>query len=385
VDTSGGFNPADPLTAGALSDAIVNVRKAWIHQGASGFPPMPAIAQRSARLTREEAVDMLVQAMISPGQTPTWSEDTLSQIVVDYGDVQPDYKNSVALAAQHFLIPNPLRPTDQANWAFGAAILARALPWDKYVPKSGPFVDEIRKALSMHLLYTTSMFPASSPVTAAELGRAIERTRMYTPHDRWLDLPDLPLSSIDKKPLTRAEAIDMITTGLIADRHFDPRLAAAGDPVTDPDAVVPYSMGPKTSLASLDDASRISSDVRGPIAVAVYKGWLPNLPTEPGKLCPEEQASLGYVATILARAVDRPGDYTGVVIDMSQLKPIDRAGGMWILNAGDSPTEAIQPVQIYPFPGHIPVRPFFAAPGSLGFYGHLGDAGRQADERPDDG
>ncbi|MCA1595324.1 MAG: hypothetical protein LC772_02705, partial [Chloroflexi bacterium] len=286
------------------------------------------------------------------------------------------YQQSVTLAAEKLFLPNPLRPTAPADRAFGAEILARALPLYPYAPP-GPFSDEIQKALAMHLFYSNGRFSDGS-VTTAELARALSRARMYLPADLVPDLPPLPLGSTDRHPLTRGQAIAMVVDGLVADAHFNTRLAAAGASVVDSDARVAYALGPQMYLSSFKDAASVARPLLGPIAVATYKGWIPNISTEPGELDPNSPSSLGYVCTLLSRAVVRPGDYTGIIIDMSSLTPLDRAGGMWILNAGDTVDKEQPAVLVYPSSAHLPVRPFFSAPGALAYYGTIesAEAGR---------
>lgn len=370
------FDPAAPLTAGAMIDTIGRIRAEYIHHGLPLTASLPTVANRAQPLTRAEAVDLLVKAILPPAETSTWSPNALSNAVLDIADVLPADQHSVALAAEHMFIPNPLRPQDAADRAFGASIAARALPWDNVPPASGPMADDIRKAISMHLLYSAGPFAESAPITTAQLARAVARARMYVPSELWPELPDPPVASTDAHPLTRAEVISMVVSSLVADNRFNTRLANLGTPIEDPDARVAFALGPQMYLSSLDDAADIPSINRPAIAVATYKGWLPNLATEPGKLMPNEQATMGYVATLLARAVHRPGDYTGIVIDMSGLKPIGRAGGMWVLNAGKSAAAELPAEQIYPASGHAPVRPFFSAPGALAYYGDVGSASR---------
>jgi hypothetical protein len=134
-------------------------------------------------------------------------------------------------------------------------------------------------------------------------------------------------------------------------------------------------MGPQLYLANMDDAKKIPDEFRAPISVATYKGWLPNIGgDEAGKINSGSLATWGYVACLLARAVDRPGDYTGIILDWRDLKGHDRAGGMYVLDAGESTVEEkVPPVQVYP-PAHGPIRAFFSAPGALGFYGAIEDS-----------
>ena len=362
------FEPAQPLTAGIFVDSLQKLRGILAHEGRTDLPPMPGVASRAYTLSRQQAVNLLVLATVPRGAVPTWSPEVLSEAVLDFSDVAPNYQKNAALAAERFYLPNPLRPADPADRAFGASILARALPWGGSVPSSGPFVDEIRKALSIHLLYADGEFNENATVTTAEVAHAILRARTYLPHDEWIDLPDMPVTSANRRPLTRAEVISLAVQGLVDDSRLSSHLASANRMV-DSDTNVALAIGPTMYLAPFDDHNSIPGAAKQTIAVATYKGWLPNLPSETGKVGANALATRGYLANILARAVVRPGDYTGIIIDMSRLKPLARAGGMWVMNAGLSTTDEVKAQLVYPYNAHAPVRPFFSVPGALAYYG----------------
>ncbi|HET6386978.1 MAG TPA: hypothetical protein VFJ58_26620 [Armatimonadota bacterium] len=378
---NGYFAPASPLTAGEFTAALKRLQKEYLWRGVTGLPAVAPAADPAQALTREQAVDLLVKAMLPADAAVTWTPQMLVSAVLDIGQTDPAYQKSAALAAEKLFLPNPLRPTDPADRAFGADLLARAFPWGTAVPHSGVFKDEIRKALSMHLFYDAHQFPDSEPVTMAVLARAILRARMYISPSVWTELPDLPFDSADHKPLTRAQAVAMVVRGLVPDYHFNSRLASMGAQIVDPDARVVYALTPQTYLAKFHDENKIPTPLMGPVAVGAYKGLLPNLSSEPGQMEPNSVATMGYAANLLARAVNKPGDYTGIILDMSKLKPLERAGGMWVLNAGDSTTDEPKPILIYPSSSHLPIGPFFAAPGAFAYYGDVQGAeiGRAGD------
>ena len=369
------LDPGDPLTIGFFADALKQLQGFLIKSGAHQLTPISDPENPREALSREKAVWLFSRAVLPAGTTPKWSRDRLVAAIPDYVSVQPEYQPAIAAAMERGLVAGPLRPTDDADVMFGAGLLDRAVPEADLAPISkGSFPDEMRRAVSLHLIDAGS--DEKDPVTTGQLAKAIMRARDYLPQDCRAELPDLPVDSADPHHLTREDVVSMVVTGLVPDRRLGNRSNRE-----DRDATVVYAIGFQDYLRGSaeyargwQEASELPDEDQAPICLAAYKGWLPNANFDWGRLRPGVEATVGYAASILARATTAAGDYTGVVIDLSGLGSLERAGGMWVVAAGDDPLNPVDATRIYPSPDYPPLQPFQTAPGTIGYYGDIASA-----------
>ena len=374
MDTIGGFfRPAVPLSAATWITSIGRLRRAAKEAGQTDFPPLPQVADLAKPLSRQEAVDLLVRGMFPENVTPQFNSEMIASQISDYGRVDVTFQRSIALAAEHGLIPDPLQPTAPADRAFGARLLVRVMPWTAAVSEKSVFEDEIRRAVSLHIFYLTHELQDTAPITTAILARAIARARVYLSSSVRSALPPLPVDSPDHHFLTRLEATKMVVSGLVADSRINPETADFGRAVLDPAVqqaiYLVRSGGVATAFA---DGAHIADADQLPIGVASYKGWIPNLEMENGCFNPMRGASVGYCAALLSRATRLPGEYTGVILDMTGLRAHARNPSVWVI--GDGPEQNARAAKVYPVENHMPTQLFYTAPGIVGYCGSIDDA-----------
>src|SRR5579872_3458841 len=178
-----------------------------------------------------------------------------------------------------------------------------------------PYTDEIARAVSMQIMEPGDVANDRAPLTRGMLIKAVTKAQGYLPEQTRSLLSVAPVESSGSQPLTRLDAITMVIQGLVPDSRINPQLSTNGQPVVDPDVQTVSYLLQYDYINTYKDVAGLSLNLSQQLTIgaAAYKGMLPNLDDEPGQLRLTAPATVGYAANLLARAVRRPEEYTGVI------------------------------------------------------------------------